>query len=99
VTGKALLPGWSRKVTLVGAAAAVNVVAGMLPALLPVKGASEPVIVAVTPVLSPALLLGCHVLVTTPPELVVPEDGVNDVVAPADGYAPLETEKETGIPC
>jgi hypothetical protein len=66
-------------VTVEGEPAAVVVVVAEVPekAVL--------VMVALTWVWSPAKLLGCHEVVTTPPELVTPELGVNVVVNPVVG--------------
>jgi hypothetical protein len=79
-------------VTFVGAAAAVRIAP-----LVPAIAGADPVRVAVTPVESPAWLLGCHEVDTTPVELVEPEVGLNDVVNPVVGYPP-GTEKVTGTP-
>lgn len=63
----------------------------------PVPVKAEPVMVPFTAVLSPAWLLGCHDVVTKPPE-VTPELGEKVVVKPEVGYAPLAAEKVTGTP-
>jgi len=46
---------------------------------------AEPVMDTLIWVLSPAVLLGCHDVVTTPPALVAPELGEKVVVAGAVG--------------
>jgi len=78
----------------VGAAAAVVVAAPVAE----LAGKFDPLMVALTPVLSPAWLLGCHDDVVTPPEVVEPVLGVKVVVKPDAGYAPLAAAKETGTP-
>jgi hypothetical protein len=74
--------------------AAANVV--VTKALVPEK--AEPVMVPLTAVLSVAWLLGCHDVVTTPPDVVKLELGVKVVVAGDVGYAPLAAEKVTDTP-
>lgn len=65
--------------------------------LVPDIDGDAPVIDALTPDASSAMLLGCHEVVTVPVALVCAELGVK-VVVPLVGYPPAAALKEIGTP-